>query len=99
MRPHYSIAGALGVALLALALSACGGTGEPGAPPVATLEPTATSALAAPEGGVWRTDVTVGAAVGNVAPATSVLLRDGSAATLEEIADGRPLLLYFFATW
>jgi hypothetical protein len=40
-----------------------------------------------------------GSSVGQTAYNTPLLLRDGSTATLEEIAAGQPLLLYFFATW
>ena len=35
----------------------------------------------------------------DVAPNATVTLTDGTRATLEQLADGKPLLLYFFATW
>ncbi len=47
----------------------------------------------------WRTDVEVGSDPGDLATDTVVKLADGSTASLSELADGRPLLLYFFATW
>jgi hypothetical protein len=40
-----------------------------------------------------------GRSVGEVAYPTPVLLRDGTTSTIAEIANGEPLLLYFFATW
>jgi hypothetical protein len=47
----------------------------------------------------WRIDLRIGSTVGSVLPATLVQLANGSEATLEQLADGKPLLLYFFATW
>ena len=47
----------------------------------------------------WRTDLPAGGRVGNAAPNATVTLTDGTTVTLEDFADGKPLLLYFFATW
>ena len=101
-------------ALVALAIGvvACGtDTTTPVDPPAATPTPTAVPTPtagaatpaeepdAAPALTGWRTDLVTGPNVGDVAPNPSVLLRDGSMATLEEVAAGKPMVLYFFATW
>jgi len=52
----------------------------------------------APENVVWS-DAAAGGSVGDVAPNAVVTLRDGTTATLEEVAGGGPMLLYYFATW
>ena len=81
----------------ALLAVACGGTGEPAA---ATLGDDAPNAVGdAPSGEFWRTDLPIGGTENQVANATPVLLADGSTQTLEALADGKPLLLYFYATW
>ena len=41
----------------------------------------------------------VGGNTGQAAPAATLLLRDGSTTTLADAAAGKPVLLYFFATW
>ena len=101
------LAGAAALVALAIGAVACGtDTTTPVDPPAATLTavPTAT-AVPTPTGGAasaltgWRTDLATGSNVGEVAPNPSVLLRDGSMATLEEVAAGKPMVLYFFATW
>ena len=101
---------AAGALLVALA-AACGAQPEPtprptatAAPALASPQPTLTTAIesAAPVAGDtpgWRTDRDAGGRVGNAAPNVSVTLTDGTTATLEELAGGKPLLLYFFATW
>ncbi len=66
-------------------------------PPTATPESTLAPAPVLSVG--WRTDVEVGDDPGDLATDTVVKLADGSTASLSELADGRPLLLYFFATW
>ena len=85
---------------------ACGAwppTAEPTPRPTATAAPTATSApsptAAAGTTTGWRTDLETGGRVGNAAPNATVTLTDGTTTTLEELAGGKPLLLYFFATW
>ena len=101
---------AAGALLVALA-AACGGepeqpqqqptpTAATAAPAPASPQPTTASAtpLAGDTPG-WRTDREAGGRVGNAAPNVSVTLTDGTTATLEELAGGKPLLLYFFATW
>ena len=109
------LAGAAVLVALAISVVACGtDSTTPVDPPTATAIPRPTptavptsSADAAPtEEPVappvltgWRTDVATGSNVGDVALNTSVLLRDGSMATLEEVAAGKPMVLYFFATW
>ena len=60
--------------------------------------PTATAPSAVAQGG-WRTDGPIGGAVGQIAPNTTLSLSGGRTASLEEIAAGRPLLLYFFESW
>ena len=101
------LAGAAMLVALATGAVACGtDTTTPVDPPAATptAVPTAT-AVPTPAGGAapaltgWRTDLATGPNVGDVAPNPSVLLRDGSMATLEEVAAGKPMVLYFFATW
>ena len=90
--------------------AACGAQPEPqqqptptaatAAPALASPQPTLTTA--APVAGDtpgWRTDLEAGGRVGNAAPNVTVTLTDGTQATLEELANGKPLLLYFFATW
>ena len=75
------------------------GTAEASATPTAA---TSLSTTATPQPGDstgWRGDLPAGSTVGQVSYATPVQLRDGSTATLEEIADDGALLLYFFATW
>ena len=90
-------------ALLAAAATACSAPAP--APeqlasttaPAGTSTPTATApAEATPR---WRTDLAAGGRVGNAAPNATVTLPDGTMPTLEELAGGKPLLLYFFATW
>ena len=109
------LAGAAVLVALAIGVVACGTDTTPAAdPPTATAiprptptaVPTPSADAALTEGPVappaltgWRTDLATGSNVGDVAPNTSVLLRDGSTATLEEVAAGKPMVLYFFATW
>ncbi len=96
--------------LLAAAATACGApapAAEPTPRPTATVAPppalqqpastgTPATAEATPR---WRTDLAAGGRVGNAAPNATVTLPDGTMPTLEELAGGKPLLLYFFATW
>ena len=91
----------------AAALAACGGSAEPTPTPVATptpaLEPTATATSApdsaAPAAAGWRSDIPIGPAAGDRAPDATITLPDGQTTTLQELAAGKPMLLYFFATW
>jgi hypothetical protein len=94
-RPRNIPGAAFFAALLALA--GCGAS-EPATAPLqsASFDPAAAIALGEP---TWRTGVETGHEVGEVAYALAVALRDGSTATLAEIAAGKPILLYFFATW
>ena len=66
------------------------------APSGTSTPPPAATAGATPR---WRTDLAAGGRVGNAAPNATVTLPDGTMPTLEELAGGKPLLLYFFATW
>jgi hypothetical protein len=95
---------ALGLLLpAALTLGACSGADVPPstAPDTSTSDttPSTPDADDAPTGKFWRTDIAVGNGEHQVSPATPVLLADGSTATLESLAGGKPLLLYFYATW
>jgi hypothetical protein len=87
----------------ALSLAACAGTGAEAAPTATPAPGTLAGAEdppARPSGEIgWRTDLPVGGIENQVAEATQVLLLDGSEPTLEALADGKPLLLYFYATW
>ena len=90
---------AIAIAVSATLFSACGGsTSAPSGSPTATVTTPAVGTPTA-SGGAWRTDLPIGAREGNLSPRTVVLLADGSRATLEKLADGKPLLLYFYATW
>ena len=83
-------------------LAACGGpepTPTPPVTPTPTLAtPTPDSAAALTAGG-WRAYTSTGASVGDRAPDAVLTLPNGQAASLQELAAGKPLLLYFFATW
>ena len=81
--------------LLPLTLAACGGK-RVDAPEHATLTGEQASTV---ESDGWTLGVAPGRSVGEVAYPTPVLLRDGTTSTIAEIANGSPLLLYFFATW
>lgn len=92
------------IAMLGVFVVACGSTEGPtstptraGSAPTATPVPS-TGNGAAPAHG-WRTDLTVGASIGEVAPDSTLMLPDGSMASLQQIAAGDPLLIYFFETW
>ncbi len=61
--------------------------------PTPTTAPTSTPTPPPPVAG-WRTDIEVGSRVGNRA-----LNIDVSGRSLESIAAGKSVLLYFFATW
>ena len=111
LKHSLRLAGAAALVALAIGAVACGtDTTTPVDPPAATPTPTAVPTPtagaapaeepdAAPALTGWRTDLVTGPNVGDVAPNPSVLLRDGSMATLEEVAAGKPMVLYFFATW
>ena len=100
---------AAGALVLAMA-AACGAqpsATEPPPRPTATAvpalaSPQPTSASATPATGAmppWRTDLPAGGRVGDAAPNATVTLTGGTTVTLEDFAGGKPLLLYFFATW
>ena len=104
LRRHLALAA---VALIAAAATACGaqastpsaGPGTPTAISAAVPTSTPTTAPTPTPPPRWRTDLAVAGSVDAVAPDTTVTLRDGTTATLSAIAAGKPLLLYFFATW
>ncbi len=90
-------------ALLAAVATACGAPAPAPEQPPSTSTPSGispptpmTTAEATPR---WRTDLTAGGRVGDAAPNATVTLPHGTMPTLEELAGGKPLLLYFFATW
>ncbi len=97
----------VGAALLVLlfTLAACGSdptaTPTPQPTPTPEPEPTATPVPATDgmSAGGWRTDVAVGSNLGDRATNAAIALPDGSVGTLESAAEGRAVLLYFFATW
>ena len=74
-------------------------TPEASATPTTATSPSTTPTPQPGASTGWRSDLPVGSLVGQVSYATPVQLRDGSMATLEEVADDGVLLLYFFATW
>ena len=91
------------IAVLGLLVAACGSTESP-TPTRATSTPTNTPGPPADNGATpvvqgWRTDLTVGASIGEVAPDSTLMLPDGNMASLQQIAAGHPLLIYFFETW
>ena len=67
--------------------------------PTSTTAPTPAATATATDTAGWRTDVEAGGRIGNAAPNATVTLTGGTTVTLEELAGGKPLLLYFFATW
>ena len=89
------------IAASATILGACGGSAAAPETPTATVTTPSPGETSTPgvSDGAWRTDLPIGASLGNVSRWTPVLLADGSRASLEELADGKPLLLYFYATW
>ena len=112
MRISIPVALAAGAVLAAFA-AACGAqapTAEPtspqatatAAPADAPAQPSPTPTLTEAADGAaarWATDLEPGGRTGNAAPNATVTLPDGTRTTLEEVAGGKPLLLYFFATW
>lgn len=71
----------------------------PTPPPTETPTPTQAPTATATPVPSWRTDIPVGSASGDRAANALLTLADGSSTTLEHAAAGRPVLLYFFATW
>lgn len=70
-------------------------TAQPTMPP--TAEPTDTPAPVVAQG--WRTDLAVGGNIGEVAPDTTLTLVSGETTSLQQVAGGRPVLVYFFESW
>jgi hypothetical protein len=91
----------LATLLAAAALAACGADKPAGAWASPTgPTPTPTSLLdPAFSGPAWQTSPAAAGIPGGVAFNPTLSLRDGSEATLEQLAGGKPLLFYFFATW
>ena len=81
--------------LVLMALAACGGA----AIETEVADGERETSPFAPSGEHWLTGTNVGGEVGDTAHATPVLLAGNDSATLEELAGGKPLLLYFYATW
>jgi hypothetical protein len=84
---------ALALALAALTLAACAG------PSGATPTPLPAGAPAPTPGAYWRTDLPVGAREGERAPDALALTLEGQVTSIEQLAGGRPILVYFFASW
>ncbi len=94
---------------VALFLAACGGADEPTATPtIAPPDPSPTPTAAptsasggetSTAGGGWRLTGNLGGQAGDSSHNPILTLRDGSMETLEEAAEGKPVLLYFFETW
>lgn len=80
-----------------LTAAACTSASEPTA--TAPPDDSPGTPTGAPTGEFWRTDLPLGGIENQVANATPVLLADGTTQTLEALAGGKPLLLYFYATW
>ena len=97
-----SLIAATAVALLGVLVAACGSTETP-TPTRAVSTPTPTPVPSTDNGAMpaqgWRTDLTVGGSIGEVAPDSTLMLPDGNTASLQQIAAGHPLLIYFFETW
>ena len=92
------------IALLGVLVAACGSTESPTSTPTRAVNtPTTTPVPPTDDGATsaqgWRTDLTVGASIGEVAPDSTLMLPDGNMASLQQIAAGHPLLIYFFETW
>ncbi len=68
---------------------------QPTTPP--TAEPTDTPAPVVAQG--WRTDLAVGGNIGEVAPDTTLTLVSGETTSVQQVAGGRPVLVYFFESW
>ena len=85
---------ALGIPiLLALGLGCSAGAGEPATTTVASTPPSSESTAPSP-------DISVGTQVGNTLPHFEITLLDGDKRSTERLAeDGKPVFLYFFATW
>ena len=95
---------AIAIAVLGVIVAACGSTESPtptstraASTPTNTPVPSADNGATPAQG--WRTDLTVGASIGEVAPDSTLMLPDGNMASLQQIAAGHPLLIYFFETW
>lgn len=83
----------LALALAGLMLAACGG---PAAPTPTPLPP---STPAPTPGAFWRTDLSVGSGEGQRAPHAPAQTLEGQVTSIEQLAGGRPILVYFFASW
>ena len=62
-----------------------------------TAEPTDTPEPVMAQG--WRTDLAVGGNIGEVAPDTMLTLLSGETTSVQQVAAGRPVLVYFFESW
>ena len=77
--------------LLALGLGCSAGAGE--TTTAASTPPSSESTAPSP-------DISVGTQVGNALPHFEITLLDGDKRSTEQLAaDGKPVFLYFFATW
>ena len=92
------------IASLGVLVAACGSTDSPTPTPTRAVSTPTTTPVPSTDNGAmpaqgWRTDLTVGASIGEVAPDSTLMLPDGNTASLQQIAAGHPLLIYFFETW
>ena len=91
------IAIALVVVLFGAVSCGAKSTADPTSTAIAPGEPTATPANTPPAS---ANDVEVGSRAGNRVPQFTMVLADGAIVTSDQlVADGRPVFLFFWATW
>ena len=101
---EWNVSALFATLLATVALAACGADKQPDAPSQGALvtgpTPTPTSLIdPALVESVWQTSPAAGGIPNGVAFNPTLSMRDGSEATLEQLAAGKPLLFYFHALW